>query len=119
MHVAFNSSVGAVSVDEGFVNLLQDRARSVETTRHSAGAWLMPPPSANRHREGGMGSWWSVHMRGSGARSGGWSWCGARAGAWKRVGPPSGRLLLPAFPVFLFQVLGGELHLLLREHGMR
>ena len=56
-------------------------------------------------------------MRGSGARSGGWSGCGARAGAWKRVGPPSGRLLLPAFPAFLFQVLGGELHLLLREHG--
>lgn len=31
VHVAFNSSVGTVSVDEGFVNLLQDRARSVET----------------------------------------------------------------------------------------
>lgn len=34
------------------------------------------------------------------------------------MGPPSGRLLLPAFPALLFQVLGCELHLLLREQDM-
>lgn len=34
------------------------------------------------------------------------------------MGPPSGCLLLLAFPAFLFQVLGCELHLLLREEDM-
>lgn len=52
MHVAFNSSVGTVSVDEGFVNLLQDRARECGNARSLSWGSADATPSASRHRGG-------------------------------------------------------------------